>query len=219
MEFADKINKLTNSLRCIENDHFEALKSINTILEKNEQVLSNQSYISNQVKAVVDSAKLTNSHIEASSQAQAQYLIDLSGKIDRSHDELISKIKLNKPSPCTKCVTTSKDSVTLKSHVNTSHIEQNKPENYQSQTLTKVTCTKCDFKANSSSQMNKHLKFRHYEDQPGLLFVGDSVSGNLNFGLLEREIQKPITAAKAEGLDQSEDSGGRGNGFLIDRFF
>ena len=143
------------------------------------------------MKAVVDSAKLTNSHIEASNQAQAQYLIDLSGKIDRSHDELISKIKLNKPFPCTK------DSVTLKSHVNTTHIAQNKPENSQSQTHNNIPCTKCDFTVNSSSQMNKHLKVRHYEDQPRLLFVGDSVSGNLNFGLLEREIQKPITAAKA----------------------
>ena len=47
---------------------------------------------------------------------------------------------------------------------------------------------------------------RHYEDVK-MLYVGDSVSLNVNFALLEREICRSVTAIEADGIDSKEASG------------
>ena len=70
----------------------------------------------------------------------------------------------------------------------------------------KIPCNKCDFRAHNDYQMKRHLQVRHYDDER-MLYIGDSVSLNANFALLERELCKSVTALEADGIDNNTSSG------------
>ena len=102
-----------------------------------------------------------------------------------------------------KCPTCGKQNdsiVSLRKHIEIYHKQEPEIQVIQ------IACTKCDFKAHTLDQMKKHMKVRHFCDRK-LLYVGDSVTMNVNFGLLERESQTAIRAVEANGTDSGCNTG------------
>ena len=233
IELFDKIACLTNVINKLDTNQSDLWDEVNKINKTNDDILNNQKYIQNDVSILATSAK--NLHDDVS-----RVSASINGLHDQNHTSmnqnkatlsLMKEIIDNKPasgatvphsmghknsSPvfpdttfkCHICGKLFESTTCLKNHIETMH--PRKPESDIQ--VIPIPCSKCDFKAHTGVQMKKHMQVRHFSDRK-LLYVGDSVTMNVNFGLLERETQTAIRAAEASGTDA--DSTGN-NAALID---
>ena len=233
IELFDKIACLTNVINKLDTNQCDLWDEVNKINKTNDDILNNQKYIQNDVSILATSAK--NLHDDVS-----RVSASINGLHDQNHTSmnqnkatlsLMKEIIDNKPasgatvphsmghknsSPvfpdttfkCHICGKLFESTTCLKNHIETMH--PRKPESDIQ--VIPIPCSKCDFKAHTGVQMKKHMQVRHFSDRK-LLYVGDSVTMNVNFGLLERETQTAIRAAEASGTDA--DSTGN-NAALID---
>ena len=93
IEFVEKLSKLTNVIKRIENNQVEVYKAMRSINEHTKEVASDQEYISNQVYSISGSTSAMQADLESLKHASGAQLSEMNVKIERAHDQLSSIVQ------------------------------------------------------------------------------------------------------------------------------
>ena len=212
LELIEQVNRLTKLVSKLEINQYDIFDTLSSVTKTNNDIIENHTNISDKITNINTTTRVLDNKVSSVSdflvklqsgyQALCNQSIQVKSKVNDLLVKTVDPSATSTPTPpptgpetvqlspphfrvfsCTSCDKTYNAETSLWKHIVEEHKQQ-------------YPCLKCDFKAHIEYQIQKHMRVRHFEDHK-LLYVGDTVSLNVNFKQMEREAQKAITTAKA----------------------